>query len=426
MNASVSACCFSSSAVARSFMSPSSFSAASELASWCSWFFSESTFRLSRCVSSARWFRERCFSAMSFARSEESTSRYRTARSSTLSCLSSAAAAAASTAFASGDSATSGDARAPIDSGTATPHPRSESECVSFVSTTTVFAAAFTANVSVNDPMGSTKPENHPPFSVPFDGGLVADVAETSVRELPSTPSAFFFPFSAPSARAPEADKLFSAPEPPSGAEGEENVNVFVFAVVSANAFSAASANVARNSSAALSSPASRYAVSAEAISPAAARARGAEMVTPPDALSRRLGFRVGSISISRARFARQTPIASPRRTPEGVVSSSSPRRVSVSVARVADSRRAPFAPTRRSSRCSTRHSTKRAIVSSARNENEAVGFVLSVSAAVAAARARRASARIAKSAVHASTTKMAPAMPTARSRVTSVGRGIS
>mmetsp|Transcript_12591 Transcript_12591/g.52778 ORF Transcript_12591/g.52778 Transcript_12591/m.52778 type:complete len:424 (+) Transcript_12591:792-2063(+) len=423
MNASVSKCCFSSSASLRSFMSPSSFSAASELDSWCSWFFSESTFKLSLWVSSARWFKDRCFSAMSFARSEESTSRYRTARSSTLSCLSSAAAAAASTAFASGDSATSGDARAPIDSGTATPHPRSESDCVSFVSTTTVFAAAFTANVSANDPMGSTKPENHPPFSVPFDGGLVADVAETSVRELPSTPSAFFFPFSAPSARAPEADKLFSAPEPPSGAEGEENVNVFVFAVVSANAFSAASANVARNSSAALSSPASRYAVSAEAISPAAARARGAEMVTTPDALSKR----ESSMSISRARFARQAPIASPRRTPEGVVSSSSsPRRVSVSVARVADSRRAPFAPTRRSSRCSTRHSTKRAIVSSARNENEAVGFVLSVSAAVAAARARRASARIAKSAVHATATKMAPAMPTARSRVTSVGRGIS
>ena len=265
MNASVSVSCFSSSAVARSFMSPSSFSAASELASWCSWFFSESTFRLSRCVSSARWFRERCFSAMSFARSEESTSRYRTARSRTLSCLSSAADAAASTASASGDSAASGDARAPGASGTATPHSRPASFATGsfepFVSTTTVFVALFTANASVNDPMGSAKPENHPP-EVPFDVADVAfadvDVAETSVHDA-STPSAFFFPSSA--AFAFSTRGFFSTPSVP-----------FVRAVSSANAFSAASSNVARNTSAA-ESPASRYAVKAEAISPAAARA---------------------------------------------------------------------------------------------------------------------------------------------------------
>ena len=193
-----------------------------------------------------------------------------------MSCLSSAAAAAASTAFASGDSATSGDARAPIDSGTATPHPRSESECVSFVSTTTVFAAVFTANVSVNDPMGSTKPENHPP-EVPFDVADVAfadvDVAETSVHDA-STPSAFFFPSSAGFAFSTRG--FFSTPSVP-----------FVRAVSSANAFSAASSNVARNASAA-ESPASRYAVKAEAISPAAARASGAETLTPAPAPSLR------------------------------------------------------------------------------------------------------------------------------------------
>ena len=261
--------------------------------------------------------------------------------------------------------------------------------------------ALFTANASVNDPMGSAKPENHPP-EVPFDVADVAfadvDVAETSVHAA-SPPSALFFPSSA--ALAFSTRGFFSTPSVP-----------FVRAVSSANAFSAASSNVARNTSAA-ESPASRYAVKAEAISPAAARASGAETLTPAPAPSR---------LVLKARFARLTPIAAPRRTPEGVVSSSSPpSSPPVSFSRV--SRRAPPAPTA-ASRSSTTPSTSRATVSSALNE--AVGLVLSVSAAVAAARARRASARIAKSAVHASTTKMAPAMPTARSRVTSVGRGIS
>ena len=255
--------------------------------------------------------------------------------------------------------------------------------------------------------MGSAKPENHPP-EVPFDVADVADVAfafadvaETSVHET-STLSAFFFGLGSSAAFAFTGGGFFSTP----------NDVPFVRAVSSANAFSAASSNVARNASAA-ESPASRYAVKAEAISPAAARASGAETLTPASA---------PSLLILEARFARQTPIAAPRRTPEGVVSSSSPpSSPPVSFSRV--SRRAPPAPTA-ASRSSTTPSTSRATVSSALNK--AVGLVLSVSAAVAAARARRASARIAKSAVHASTTKMAPAMPTARSRVTSVGRGIS